>query len=363
MALNTTYPAPTGSIETAMQRAALSPVAPGAADQITRPSAQTCSLSIMVVTYNSARLIGALLDHLRLQIADVDAEVLVIDNASHDGTADLVAAAHPWVRLVRSRANLGFAAGNNLGARHARGRMFLLLNPDALPEPGAMSQALALMDEHPEVGLCGGRLLNPDGSTEPSGRMFPTLFQEFAVLSGLAAKFPKSRLWGRLDRTWADPAVDAPVDWVPGAFVLMPADLWRQLDGFDERFFLYYEEVDLCRRIKASGRAVHYWPALRVMHIGGESAKTVQGEKVSGAGSQLTLWRVRAGLLYYRKHHGWLTAWAVNRLERGWHRLRAAKALRDGKPDKAAESTAHRALLTRAWHETMGGRVSPPRPW
>jgi N-acetylglucosaminyl-diphospho-decaprenol L-rhamnosyltransferase len=321
------------------------------------------ALSVLVVTYNSRRLIGALLDHMRPHLEALDAEVVVVDNASHDGTADLVASDYPWATLVRSRSNLGFAAGNNLGARHARGRMLLLLNPDALPEPGAIARGMDLMRAHPEVGLGGGRLLDPDGSTQPSARMFPTLFQEFAVLSGLAAKFPQSRLWGHLDRTWADPGKAARIDWVPGAFAFITAELFTALGGFDERFFLYYEEVDLCRRIQQRGLVIQYWPELRVQHIGGESAKTVQGEKVSRSGSQLTLWRVRAGLLYYRKNHGLATAWAVNRLERSWHALRALKADHDGLPDKAAESRTQCAVLARAWGETMGGRVCPPRPW
>lgn len=330
-----------------------------------RTAPVACALTIMVVTYNSARLIRQLIDHLQPGLQAQDAELLVVDNASHDGTADVIAAFYPWVTLVRSQENLGFAAGNNLGARHARGRMLLMLNPDALPAPGAIEEGLTLMAAHPEVGLGGGLLIDVQGRHQPSARMFPTLFQEFAVLSGLSAKYPKSRLFGRLDRTWADPELPARIDWVPGAFAFMSADLFREIGGFDERFFLYYEEVDLCRRIQARGLHIQYWPQLRIEHIGGESARTVEGQQVTGqgGGSQLTLWRVRSGLLYYRKNHGWLTAWAVNRLEKGWHALRAAKAQRDGLPDKAAESRARCAVLAQAWNETMGGRVSPPRPW
>jgi len=323
----------------------------------------TKQLSVLIVTYNSTRLIDALLAGLAAQLEPLDAEIVLVDNASHDGTADLVARQHPEVRLVRSPVNLGFAAGNNLAARHARGRMLLLLNPDALPEPGAIARGLALMQQDSRVGLGGGRLLDPDGSTQPSARMFPSLAQEFIVLSGLAAKFPRSRWFGRMDRTWADPAQPAAVDWVPGAFAFIPSELFAQLNGFDERFFLYYEEVDLCRRIQAAGYRIQYWPELRVSHIGGESARTVQGETVSRAGSQLTLWRARSGLLYYRKNHGLAAAWAVNRLERGWHALRGLRARWTGKVGKALESAGQQALLARAWNDTLGGRVAPPRPW
>ena len=322
-------------------------------------------LSILIVTYNSRRLIGTLLDVLAVQLAPLNAEVVLVDNASHDGTADAVAGQHPWVTLVRSPHNLGFAAGNNLAARHARGRVLLLLNPDALPVAGCVADGLRIMDADPSLGLVGARLLAPDGRTQPSARMFPTLVQEAFVLSRLAARFPRSRWLGRFDRTWSDPDLPATVDWVPGAFALIPRALFQQLGGFDERFFLYYEEVDLCRRIQRAGYRVMYRPELRVQHIGGESARTVAGESMSGSdsGSQLTLWRARSGLLYYRKHHGWWSAWAVNRLERGWHALRGWRAARGRQAQKAAESLTRCDLLARAWHETLGGRVAPPRPW
>jgi GT2 family glycosyltransferase len=326
-------------------------------------TALRCALSVLIVTYNSRRLIGSLLKQLQGQLEPLGAEVVVVDNASHDGTADFLASEFPWVRLVRSEHNLGFAAGNNLGARHARGEMLLLLNPDALPEPGAVESGLALMNQTRNVGMAGGRLLDTDGSTQPSARMFPTLFQEFVVLSGLAARFPRSKILGAFDRTWADPGVASVVDWVPGAFAFIRADTFASLNGFDERFFLYYEEVDLCRRLQAAGLQVHYWPQLRIQHIGGESAKTVTGQSVSKSGSQLILWRVRAGLLYYRKHHGLAVAYAVNQLERRWHALRAWNARRQGQLEKAADSAALVAVLRQAWGETMGGRVSPPRPW
>ena len=323
----------------------------------------TPDLSILIVTYNSARLVDALLHGLARQTAGLNAEIVVVDNASHDGTADAVATRHPKVRLVRSARNLGFAAGNNLAAAHARGRVLLLLNPDALPEPGCVARGLALMDGDAGVGLAGARLLGVDGETQPSARMFPTLLNEVLALSGLAARYSRSRFFGQLDRSWADPALAAPVDWVPGAFALIRRQLFHRLGGFDERFFLYYEEVDLCRRVREAGLRVQYWPELRVQHIGGVSARTVAGATVAKAGSQLTLWRARSGLLYYRKNHGWAAAWAVNRLERGWHALRGWRAALRGQVHKAAESTTHRGLLARAWNDTLGGRVAPPTPW
>ena len=320
-------------------------------------------LSILIVTYNSRRLIDPLLTHLQQELAGLDGEVVLVDNGSFDGTAQQVRAAHPWVRVLDNATNLGFAAGNNLAARHARGRHLLLLNPDALPAPGALRRGIALMDQHPQAGLGGGELRGSDGSRQPSARMFPTLRDEFFTLAGLAARHPTSRLFGRLDRRWADPEQAALVDWIPGAFVFIPAAAWARLGGFDERFFMYYEEVDLCRRMQAAGLQVHYWPELKATHIGGASARTVAQAQVSKTGSQLERWRMRSALLYYRKQHGPAAAALLHALERGWHRLRQLKARLQGRAGCAAEFDAHCRQLVQAWHDTAGGQRCPARPW
>jgi N-acetylglucosaminyl-diphospho-decaprenol L-rhamnosyltransferase len=321
------------------------------------------NLSILIVTYNSSRLIGPLLLRLEAETAGLGAEVVLVDNASADGTVRTVRSAHPWVRVIASARNLGFAAGNNLAARHARGRHLLLLNPDALPEPGALRRGLELMDRHPQVGLAGGELRGADGARQPSARMFPTLRDEFFTLSGLAARYPGSRLLARLDRRWADPDEPARVDWIPGAFVFIPAAVWARLRGFDERFFMYYEEVDLCRRLRDAGLQVHYWPELKATHIGGASARTVADARVSRAGSQLESWRMRSALLYYRKQHGLFSAALLHGLERGWHSLRRLKARMQGRHTQAADFATHCRQLVQAWEDTAGGRISPMRPW
>lgn len=320
-------------------------------------------LSILIVTYNSARLIGALLSTLASELRSLAAEVIVVDNASADATAQTIAREHPWVTLVASPTNLGFAAGNNLAATRARGRFLLLLNPDASPAPGSLARGIALMDRHPEVGLGGGELRGADGSRQPSGRMFPTLRDELFTLSGLAARFPASRLFARLDRRWADPEQSTEVDWIPGAFVFIRAEDFAALGGFDERFFMYYEEVDLCRRLRAAGRRILYWPELKATHIGGASAKTVKAQRVSTSGSQLESWRMRSGLLYYRKHHGAWGATALHGIERAWHRLRQWKARWRGQTDRAADFAVHCGQLMQAWRDTAGGTRSPARPW
>jgi N-acetylglucosaminyl-diphospho-decaprenol L-rhamnosyltransferase len=324
-------------------------------------------LSILIVTYNSAALIDALLQHLFTEIHNAsfgaDAEVVLVDNGSHDGTADLVAKTYPWVKLVPNQTNLGFAAGNNLAAQSASGRYLLLLNPDAMPAPGALARGIALMDAHPDVGMAGGELRNVRGEHEPSARMFPTLRDEFFTMSGLAAKYPLSRTMARLDRRWADPEIEAAVDWVPGAFVLLPRHVFQNMAGFDERFFMYYEEVDLCRRLHSAGYRVLYWPELKATHIGGASAKTVATARISRHGSQLESWRMRSAMLYYRKHHGLAGAFGLMAIEWLWHRLRGLRATLGRQSVKAHDMATHCSQLRKAWSETRFGQTSPIKPW
>lgn len=324
-------------------------------------------LSILLVSYNTAELLRRCLAALAADTAGGDwCEALVIDNASRDASADLVAREFPAVHLQRSATNLGFAAANNRLLAAARGRYVLLLNPDACPRPGVLRRAVALMDAHPRAGAAGGRLVDPTGAAQPSARCFPSTVNDLLTLSGLAARYPRSRWFGRFDRTWADPHCAARVDWIPGAFTILRRDLLERLGGFDERFFLYYEEVDLCRRIAAAGAEVWYWPELEIEHIGGASSRAVAPHAVSRAGSQLTLWRMRSALLYHRKHHGVRGAWSALASEGAWHALRACRHA--GTHDtwrrmKHDESTRQLQLLRQAWLDTAGGRLCPPRPW
>lgn len=321
-------------------------------------------VTVVIVSYNTRDILATCLDSVLASTGIGTIETIVIDNASRDGSADMVAKRFPQVVLERSAINLGFAAANNVAFERARGRYVVLLNPDALLAPDTLATAVAQMDASPETGLGGGQLIGDDGSLQPSARQFPSLLNEVLVLSGLAARFPHSRIFGRFDRTWADPGRAAEVDWVPGAFTIVRREALDRVGGFDERFFLYYEEVDLCRRFRSNGWQVRYWPDIVVRHTGGESSKTVSDVEFTSSGSQLILWRMRSGLLYYRKHHGALTARLVAGLEVAWHTLRHLKARfsQAGGP-KANESRRIAALMQRAWAETAGGQVSPPRPW
>ncbi|MEM7233132.1 MAG: glycosyltransferase family 2 protein [Planctomycetota bacterium] len=329
-------------------------------------NSSTPDVSVVIVSFNTKDLLRECLQTLNDRAGKVSYETIVVDNASNDGSPQMVSEEFPDAVLIRSDTNLGFAGANNLAFKSARGRYVVLLNSDAFPEPEALERSVTYMDQDPSIGLGGARLVGRDGSWQPSARMFPSLLNDFLTLSGLAAKYPESKFFGRFDRTWANQDQSAEVDWVPGAYSIVRRDLLEKIGYFDENFFLYYEEVDLCRRIKKKGYTVQYWADVVVVHVGGESSRTVKRLTMSGPGSQLTLWRIRSAFLYYRKHHGSFLTWLSMTAEHFWHRLRYKKNQKregDDAQAKAEESRAVMACLEKAWEETSGGSVSPPRPW
>lgn len=323
-------------------------------------------VTVVIVSFNTRDLLRECLQTLFAHLGGVTVQIIVVDNASDDGSADMVAQEFPEVELIRGEANLGFGPANNRGFERAVGRYIVLLNSDAFVEPDTLRRSVERMEAETGVGLAGGRLVGRNGEWQPSARMFPSLLNEFLTLSGLSARWPGSRFFGRVDRTWADHSEAADVDWVPGAYSIIRKSVLDRIGPFDERFFLYFEEVDLCQRVKEAGFRVVYWPEIKVVHIGGESSRTVKRLTFSGFGSQLSLWRMRSQALYYRKHHGPIVAWLSMQLESLWHRLRRWRNGRDQTGErqaKAEESSVIVDLWRQAWHETDHGRVSPPQPW
>ena len=327
------------------------------------PMGTSQKISVVIVSYNTREILRACIEQLFAVTKDMDIEVILVDNASRDLSAEMVEESFPIVKLIRSKVNLGFAGANNLGFKEATGEYILLLNPDALVEEGAMQKSLTHIQANPDIGMGGGMLIDRNGQMQPSARLYPSLLNEFLVLTGLAFRYPKSRFFGRFDRTWDDSGRPTRVDWVPGAFTLIRKTALDQVGVFDPRFFLYYEEVDLCYRFNKANWQIWYWPDVLVKHWGGESSKTVEHVEISTSGSQLTLWRMRSALMYYRKHHGVLTTALVAMLEGGWHWIRALRARLQGNEEKERESMNVVKLMRRAWSETQGGKFCPPTPW
>jgi len=325
-------------------------------------------LSVVIVSFNTRDVLRRCLVSLYQEMAatpQVHTEVLIVDNNSRDGSPDMVRAEFPQVRLIDAGSNLGFAAANNLAFRQCTGRYIMQLNSDAFMEPGALRLCIEHMDANPKAGLAGARLIGEDGLLQPSARRFPTPFYELLMLTGLAAKYPKSKFFGRGDRTWDDPLQPAQIDWAPGAFSIIRKSVLDEVGLLDENFFFYYDDVDICRRIHAAGYQVWYWPDIVVVHIGGESARQMGHMQFSSTGSQLTHWRMRSMLLYHRKHHG-VGARIMRIIEGTFYRLRALHNQYSSHPEAAQRVIYNKAMATSlrsAWRETRGGRIPPQRPW
>ena len=323
-------------------------------------------VSIVIVSLNTREVLRECLQSIRRETRSLRVQTIVVDNGSRDGSQDMVEHEFPEVSLIRSTVNLGFGGANNVGFQSASGRYIVLLNSDAFLTDGALELSVRHMDQDPKAGVGGGRLLGRDGSLQPSGRLFPTLLDDLIVRSGLAARFPHSRFFGRFDRTWASTMEPAEVDWVPGAFSIIRPEVLAVVGPFDPRFFLYYEEVDLCKRVKQLGYSVCYWPDISVIHIGGESSRQMRSIEMSNIGGQLTLWRMRSTLLYYRKHSGSVVAALAMLFEVLWYWQRFLRMRFSSNPERRAIAKVERlqaASMSQAWRETKGGRLSPAQPW
>jgi GT2 family glycosyltransferase len=324
--------------------------------------------SIVVVSYNTRELLRECIASTLEETREMNAEILVVDNGSTDGSIDMaetIAREFPQVKLMKNATNLGFGVANNVALEQARGRYFVLLNSDAFFTPGSLRRAIQHMEETPRCGLGGALLQGRHGEWQPSAKCFHSIVGDLIVLTGLADKFPKSKLLGGMSRTWADESEPAKVDWVPGAFAIIRPSALAQVGLFDPRFFLYYEEVDLCLRIKEAGMEIWYWPDVRIIHLGGQSSKNLKTLEFSARSAQVVLWRMRSTLLYYRKHHGgqaWLAKW----MEKTLYSITVMRNRFSKVPARRDRERHYRTMLKlmdQAWKETKGGRVSPPAPW
>lgn len=248
-------------------------------------------LSVIIVTRNTCSLTCAAIQSVLDCRDELSKEILLVDNGSTDGTLAAVADEFPSVIGIRSESNLGFARANNLAAAKAQGRFLLLLNSDAEVKPDALGAAVAWMREHPDCGVAGAQLVNPDGSLQNSIANFPTLATELLNKSLLRHLFP-NRYPGKEHR-FTDPVE---VETIVGAFMLIRRETWDALGGLDERYFFFLEETDFCLHARQRGWRVMHLPQIRVCHGQGRSARQVRPE------ARIEYWRSRH--LYFAKNHG-----------------------------------------------------------
>jgi hypothetical protein len=253
------------------------------------------ALSVVIVSWNTRELtLAALRSFLPAKPGRI-LEVVLVDNASSDGSADAVVAAFPDVRVIRNDSNLGFAGGVNVGLRAARHPLVLLLNPDTRVVGDALARLVDYAVAHPEAGIVGPRVLNEDGTLQSSRFRFPSLWNQLLAATYLYKLFPRSRVFNR-ERFGGAVDEPAPVDAVSGCCFLVRRSLLDAVGVLDEAYFMYAEETDLCYRAWKAGFEVHYAPVGEIVHLGGGASRL--------ASRRNFLEFRRSILLFFRKHRG-----------------------------------------------------------
>lgn len=247
-------------------------------------------VSIILVNYNGAEVVVDCLRSLQQQLQTIPHETIVVDNDSHDGSPDLIQQKFPAVQLLRMTENQGFGAGNNAGAKIATGDFLLLLNTDTLLTEDILPPLVRLMKEHPEVGIIGPKLLNLDGSLQLSTAWAIGIVGEYKTLQR-HKQYAEPEMREAIQQTFEQPQE---VDVIVGAAFFIRRDLFEQLNGFDEHFFMYCEESDLCQRAQNLGWKILYTPEISVVHILGHS--------VGKLSDRMALEYRRSQLYYYQKH-------------------------------------------------------------
>jgi GT2 family glycosyltransferase len=247
-------------------------------------------LTVVIVTWNSSADIDACIDSINF---GEEFEVIVADNASGDATVENLRG-HHHIRLVENASNLGYAAANNQGIKLATGEYVLLLNPDTRIELGTLDVLARYLDEHASVGAVAPRLVSPDGKTQFSIRSFPTAASLFWELVGLARLFPKSRLFGRWKMKYFDYEQTDEVEQPMASCLMIRRSVLVKLDGMDERFPMFYNDVDLSKRMADAGWKTAYLPDARVVHRHGASTRQVRAKMIRESH--------RSAFRYLRKH-------------------------------------------------------------
>ena len=283
-------------------------------------------LSVCIVTWNTRDFLRDCLRSLLAYPPDgADLEMIVVDNASADGSAEMVRAEFPAVRLIANEDNKGYAEGNNQALAAATGDWLLLLNPDVTVHAGSLTGALAWMGAHPEAAVLGCRLVGPDGQTQRSLRGFPDPGPVLWEFLGLSRLFPRSRVFGAYRMTWFGYDETLEVDQPMGSFLLLTRAAYQTVGGMDTGFPIFFNEVDWCWRAKREfGLKIYYTPDVAVTHFGAASTRQVRAGMIRESHRSL--------LRFYDKHfpnlvppgRGLLRA-AVRLNE--WRLLRGAKNL------------------------------------
>ncbi len=308
-------------------------------------------LAVIIINFRTP---SVTLDCLRSLAPELEAiggaRAILVDNGSGDGSVRLIQEEQTrrrwrWLEVVQLEKNLGFAAGNNQGmARASDAEFVLFLNSDTVVHRGCLSHGVAVMRSEPMIGAMSGLLLNTDGTAQVTARRFSPPARQFPCALGLPWRFPRWFAWADPWEDWDRRTTRRDVDWIGGAFMLCRGELLRRLGGFDEDFFFYGEDYELCHRIHRAGYRIHYDPRAVVTHLGGGSS---DDDRLPTPQRLRHMWNGR--YLAFAKCHGRLAMMALRAVDLlNYIASAAASRLRGG---AGGERSRHRAVL-----RTLAGR-------
>jgi GT2 family glycosyltransferase len=237
---------------------------------------ENMDLSIIIVTWNSQEFIRNCLDSIFLSQRNFESEVIVVDNDSSDQTATIIETLYTQVNLIQNKKNLGYAKANNQGIEESQGKYILLLNPDTQILEDSLALMYEFMEENPQVGALGPKLLNPDKTIQPSAREFPTFSTLIWEFSGLSRLFPKSGIFGRWRMGYFAFDQTSEVDQPMGSCLMLRRETLEEVGIFDESFPMFFNDVDLCYRIKNAEWKIYFYPRAEVIHQKGASTGQVK---------------------------------------------------------------------------------------
>lgn len=274
----------------------------------------TKEVSVIIVSWNACELLRGCLNSIRELRCPTIREIILVDNASCDGSPEMAVEEFPEVTLIRSKENLGFARANNLGMTHASGSYLALVNSDVIVHPYCFQRLVEFLENHSDVGMVGPKVFGVDGHLQRTCRLLPTIWNTTCRALGIDTILSRFSFFsGREIRHWSHDS-QADVQVLSGCFLLVRRAAVDKVGGLDERFFFYAEDVDWCKRFADAGWRIAYVPEATSTHLGGGSS--------SNASTRFSIEILRANLAYWKKHRGYLGLWACYLLFLVHHVLR-----------------------------------------
>jgi GT2 family glycosyltransferase len=316
------------------------------------PSPSTpIDISVVIVGWNAEHYLELCLESLAKAPPRRSMEVFVVDNASTDGSVEMIESKFPWVKLIKSSENLGFSRGNNVAIRQCQGRYVALVNPDVIVFPGCLDALADFLDKNPNAGNVGPRVLNPDMSMQSTCRRFPTLWNNFCSATGLSARFKNSKFFAGEHMFYFPHDRTLTVDVLVGCFSMIRREALDTVGLLDEGLFMYGDDVDWCRRARNAGWQMVFHPGGQAIH---DRGKTTAPYPVRFAVAQQ-----RSVLHYWTKHHSSLGVLGIRSIMLFHHLLRYTFAVLSGLSNsaKGAQSDVRKQVSGACLRELLSDSV------